>query len=222
MGLALKQDWGWEQGAGMAAGRKAGSFGKADDSCRSFRWLVREGRGLGLERWLSGASCSSWSSMKTNLKQKLQHRWSESNSDIQIVCWGQTTVGSVAVSWWQLTKPTPMTTQYQIHVSDSTKKFLTCQLVRNPEKGHYSRGWSSLNEQFSKKNKVYSLKIIIYCMFKLWVKQATSNSFRHQSDRVEPHMSLRKYGLKNSQRYVISIQGIYNWLCFNTDITDNI
>lgn len=35
--------------------------------------------------------------MKTNLKQTLRHRWSESNSDIQIACWGQTTVGSVAV-----------------------------------------------------------------------------------------------------------------------------
>lgn len=35
------------QGAGMAAGEKAGSFGRADDSCRSFRWLVREGWGAG-------------------------------------------------------------------------------------------------------------------------------------------------------------------------------
>lgn len=30
---ALKGGRGWEQGAGMAAGRRAGSFGKADDSC---------------------------------------------------------------------------------------------------------------------------------------------------------------------------------------------
>lgn len=31
----------------MAAGEKAGSFGRAYDSCRSFRWLVREGWGAG-------------------------------------------------------------------------------------------------------------------------------------------------------------------------------
>lgn len=35
----LKQNWDWEQGIGTAAGRRAGSFGKADDSCRSFRWF---------------------------------------------------------------------------------------------------------------------------------------------------------------------------------------
>lgn len=55
--------------------------------------------------------------MKTNLKQKLRHRWSESNSDIQIVYWGQTRVGSVAVRSDDVpaanNKANTMTTQYQ-------------------------------------------------------------------------------------------------------------
>lgn len=63
--------------------RKAGSFGKADDRCRSFHWLVRgaEGGGVGgggLERWFSTASCYCWWPIITILKQK--HRWSECNS----------------------------------------------------------------------------------------------------------------------------------------------
>lgn len=91
-----------------------------------------------------------------------------------------------------------MTTQYQIHVIDLTKKFLTCQLVRNPEKGDYSRGWSSLHEQFSKRNKVYYLKIIIYCMFKLWVKQATSNKqLLAHTVAVYIHSALLKEALCN-------------------------
>lgn len=74
----------------MAAGRKAGSFGKADDSCRSFHWLAREGWRLGREWCLSTASCYFWSPMKANLTQKREHRWLQRKGDIQIVCWGQT------------------------------------------------------------------------------------------------------------------------------------
>lgn len=74
----------------MAAGRKAGSFGKADDSCRSFHWLAREGWRLWREWCLSTASCYFWSPMKANLTQKREHRWLQRKGDIQIVCWGQT------------------------------------------------------------------------------------------------------------------------------------
>lgn len=47
LGLALMQNGSEVQSGRMAAGEKAGSFGRAYDSWRSFRWLVREGWGAG-------------------------------------------------------------------------------------------------------------------------------------------------------------------------------
>lgn len=107
-GIGLSLDKRLGLGAGMAAGRKAGSFGKADDSCRSFHWLAREGWRLGRQWCLSTASCYFWSPMKANLTLKRGHRWLQSKGDIQIACWGQTGGCRVAKvhklkRWQQLT-----------------------------------------------------------------------------------------------------------------------